>query len=96
MKPILLTLALSCSADAASTHVALGQAAVREGNPILPSQPWAIDAVMAASTVSLVAGLREFRKAHPRWAWVVAGVVAGVHTVAAIHNVRVIRQQERR
>lgn len=93
MLPLLLAaLIVSGSIDAGSTHYAITAQQAREGNPLLPKQPWAIDGVIAGSTLYTVAVVRhQWAEGHHTKAILLTGIVVGVHTAAGYHNLRTVR-----
>lgn len=88
MLPFLLAAWIGgASVDMASTHVALGRGA---HELYLPSNPWAVDVMVGGATAYGIVGTRALWKSGKRWqAVLVTGIAVGVHTAAAVHNMRV-------
>ena len=85
MRPLLLTYALLCGADAASTHVMLN----RGGQELwLPTQnPWAIDAIVGGQAVAAGLMLSWLDKhEHPKAARIIGWSIVGVRAVVVAHN----------
>lgn len=86
MKPLLLTYALLCGADSATTYIALAHG----GREVwLPTQnPYVIHATTAAQYAVFAWSLQDLNKQHPKLARVVGWSVAAVRGVAVAYNVR--------
>lgn len=85
MKPLLLSLALTFGADAATTHV--GLATGRAHELILPSQnPYVADALIGGEMVGVAWLLTHLHRTNPKTAqWLGWGVV-GSRGAAALYN----------
>jgi hypothetical protein len=88
MKPLLIALAIAHAADAVTTLTAM-QAGAREGNPLLPSQPVALVAVIGAETVLQIVILERLSRSHPTLARNLGLVAFGVESSAVGFNIRV-------
>lgn len=90
--PLGIMLALSTSADVATTRIALTQChTCREGNPIM--RPFAgstirLTAAQAAANSALWFGAMKFKEQHRKHWWLPVAVAIGAHTAASIHNAR--------
>ena len=74
-------------ADSVTTHQALARGAREAWLPT--QQPWAIDAAIASGAVLGSAEvIYLWQRGHKKKALLMTGIVAGVHTAAAIHNTR--------
>lgn len=88
MKPLLIALAIAHGADAVTTLTAM-QGGAHEGNPLLPRQPVALVAVIAAETIVQLVVLERLSRQHPTLARNLGLVAFGVESSAAGWNLRV-------
>jgi hypothetical protein len=83
----------SAGADIASTHGALARGA-HESHPALAGMAggWR-DATVLGSSAGMACLLQcsGYYKAHPRIAWTLTAVGAGLHTWATVHNLKQAR-----
>lgn len=79
----------SASADLQTTHGAIARGA-HESNPALQMPAPARDALVLGVSGGMACALActRFYQEHPRAAWVLTGVAAGLHTWAAVHNLQ--------
>jgi hypothetical protein len=86
MKPLLLSIFLSCGADATSTHLALTHGA---HELVLPSQnPWVIDGIVAGESAAIAFGLHRLHKTHPKLAKALGWSIVGMRSSIAAYNFR--------
>jgi hypothetical protein len=76
------------TADAATTHRALGRPGVRE--VFLTQSPLTNDALIAGQAIGLYAATARIQR--PALKWTVRLAIAGVHGSAAIYNARQLRK----
>ncbi len=90
MKTLLFMYAMSCGADAISTHAALAAG----GREAMLTQSSAVNtSVIAAETVGSIVAMKRLNETHPRLARVM--VIGGMafRSYVAVHNFQVARGQ---
>lgn len=85
MKPLILAIALSFGADAATTHVGLASGRARE--TLLPTQnPYVIDAIIAGEVIEARWSLGKMHEHHPKLALTIGWIAVGLRATVAVHN----------
>ena len=79
----------SAGVDLQTTHDAIARGA-HEANPALQMSAPARDTLVLGASGAMACALTctGFYKQHPRAAWVITGLAAGLHTYAAVHNLQ--------
>lgn len=90
MKPLLLSIALSFGADAATTHVGLESGRMQER--VFPTQnPYVVDAIVAGETVFVSWALVRLSKDHPKLAKSLGWGLVGFRSGIAANNARLLK-----